>query len=108
MIVVGIGINTNVENEKIKEISEIATTLKSLFNININNDVLLDAIITNIEILNDRKNILSIVRNNMAYLNEKRFISQINKEAIIKGIDDDGYLIVNDKIDEYKISGGTI
>lgn len=108
LIVVGIGINTNVENEKIKEISEIATTLKSLFNININNDVLLDAIIKNIEILNDRKNILSIVRNNMAYLNEKRFISQINKEAIIKGIDDDGYLIVNDNLDEYKISGGTI
>ena len=44
----------------------------------------------------------------MAYLNEKRFISQINKEAIIKGIDDDGYLIVNDNLDEYKISGGTI
>ena len=108
VIVVGIGINTNFEEEKLGEIKEIATTLKSSVNIKINNDILLDKIIENIEKLNYNKETLSIFRDNMAFLNEKRFIGQINKEAIIKGIDDSGYLIACDEIQEYKISGGII
>ena len=44
----------------------------------------------------------------MAFLNKERFISQINKNAVIKGIDDNGYLIVVSDDAEYKISGGII
>jgi len=108
LIVVGIGINTNFEDKKLGELSNAATTLKSLFNIEIDNNILLDKIIENIKKLNYNKETLSIFRENMAFLDEKRFVSQISKEAIIKGIDDNGYLIVKSGLDEYKVSGGMI
>lgn len=108
LVVVGIGVNTNFEEGKLEELSDIATTLKSLFNIEINNDDLLDKIIENINKLNYNKEMLLIFRENMAFLNEERFISQINKNAIIRGIDDNGYLIVETENIEYKISGGII
>lgn len=108
LIVVGIGVNTNFEEEKIGKLMEIATTLKSLCNKEINNDVLMEKILENLNQIDNIKHILSTFRNNMAFLNEKRFIGQLNKEAIVKGIDDHGYLIVQDDIDEYKIIGGTI
>lgn len=103
-IIVGIGVNTNFNEENLGELCDIATTI----NIKIDNDMLLDKIIENIEKLIYNKETLSIFRGNMAFLDEKRFISQINKEAIIKGIDDDGYLIVESDMKEYKISGGII
>lgn len=106
LVVVGIGINTNIE--ELKGLSDIATTLKLSFNIECDNDILLEQIMKNIKELNDKREVLSIFRDNMAYLNEKRFISQISKEATINGIDDNGYLIVKDNFNEYKINGGTI
>lgn len=108
VIIVGIGINTNFEKEKLKDLVSIATTLKSLLGIEIDNDILLDKIIKNINELKEKKEILATFRNNMAFVNEKRFIGQLNKEAVIKGIDDFGYLIVYDNDDDYKIIGGEI
>lgn len=105
-IVVGIGINTNFEEEKLGDLINNATTIKSKYNIEIENDRLLDDIIKNISNLKEPQEILATFRNNMAFINEKRFIGQLNKEAIIKGIDDLGYLIVFDGNDEYKIIGG--
>lgn len=108
LVVVGIGINTNFEEESLGELSSIATTLKTYKNIEIDNDILLDKIIENINKLIYNKETLSIFRKNMAFLNEERYISQIDKNAIIKGIDDNGYLLVQSGVDEYKISGGVI
>jgi len=108
LVVVGIGINTNFEEEKLGELSERATTIKSSLNIEINNDILLDKIIENINKLIYNKEALPIFRENMAFANEERFVSQINKMAVIKRIDDNGYLIVEDENIEYKISGGVI
>lgn len=108
LVVVGIGINTNFEEEKLEELSNIATTLKSTFNIEINNDILLDKIIENINKLIYNKETISIFRENMAFVNKERFISQINQDATIRGVDDNGYLIVETENGEYKISGGVI
>lgn len=108
LVIVGIGINTNFEEENLGELVRIATTLRSSCDKEIDNEVLLEKIIQNINELQNMKHILSIFRNNMAFLNEKRFIGQINKEAIIKGVDDYGYLVVQDGEEEYKIIGGTI
>jgi len=108
LIIVGIGINTNFEEDKLGELSDIATTLKSSKNVEIDIDKLLEKIIENIDKLIYNKETLSIFRDNMAFLGEKRFISQISKEAIIKGIDNNGYLIVESDSVEYKVSGGII
>ena len=108
MIIVGIGINTNFDEDKLGDLMNISTTLKSAYNVSIDNDALLEKIIQNInELLYDEKT-LDIFAANMAYINDKRFISQINKEAIIKGINSEGFLIVQDGLTEYKISGGII
>ena len=107
LVVAGIGVNTNFEEEKLVELSDVATTLKSSCNISVDNNELLDKIIENINRLTSSE-VLSIFRENMAFLNEERFISQINKNAVIKGIDDNGYLIVESDSTEYKISGGII
>jgi len=106
VIIVGIGINTNFDKEKLKDLVNIATTLKSECKFEIDNDILLDKIIKNINELKNPKEILATFRNNMSFINEKRFIGQLNKEAVIKGIDDLGYLIVSDGNVEYKIIGG--
>jgi biotin-(acetyl-CoA carboxylase) ligase len=108
LIVVGIGINTNFKEKELGELSTTATTIQSAFNIEIDNEILLDKIIENINKLIYNKLTLSVFRENMAFLNEERFISQINKKAIIKGIDDNGLLIVKSGIEEHKIFGGII
>lgn len=107
-VVVGIGINTNFEKEQLGELVSGASTIKSELNIEINNEELLDKIIEKISVLQDTGEILRMFKSNMAYLNEKRYIGQINKEAIIKGIDNEGYLIVESEGEEYKIIGGTL
>lgn len=108
LIIVGIGVNTNFDEDKLGELIDISTTLKSACGVNIDNDNLLEKILQNINELICDSNILDIFRANIAFLNEERFISQIDKKAIIKGIDENGYLIVQDELGEYKISGGVI
>jgi len=88
LIIVGIGVNTNVDEDFLGELSDYATTLKTAFGFIIDNDILLDKIIENIDKLISNKEVLSIFESNMAFLGEERFISQINKKAIIKGIDE--------------------
>lgn len=107
-VVVGIGINTNFEKEQLGELVSSASTIKSELNIEVNNEELLDKIIEKISVLEDTGEILRMFKSNMAYLNEKRYIGQINKEAIIKGIDNDGSLIVESEGEEYKIIGGIL
>lgn len=106
-IVTGIGINTNFEACNFNELSSYATTIKSELNIDIDNDLLLDEIINNINTL-VQCDIVDIFMENMAYLNEERYVSQLKGKAIIKGINENGELIVfcNDKY--YNIDGGII
>ena len=107
-IVVGIGINTNFESSNLEELSDIATTILSETGINIDNEKLLDEIVQRVDELNDEKEILKMFRENMAFLGEKRYVSQIGCEAIILGINDNGYLIVNSNDKKNIIVGGTI
>lgn len=108
LIVVGIGINTNFESLNLEELSDIATTILSETGINIDNEKLLDEIMQRVDELNDEKEILKMFRENMAFLGEKRYVSQIKQEAIILGINDNGYLIVNSNDKKNIIVGGTI
>ena len=108
LVVVGIGINTNFNSENLGELSDIATTILSETDIKIDNDELLNEIIQRVDELSDEKEILRAFNENMAFLGEKRYISQINQEAMIMGINDKGYLIVNSNDKENIIVGGTI
>jgi biotin-(acetyl-CoA carboxylase) ligase len=51
---------------------------------------------------------LETYRENMAYINEKKFVKAINKEVIIVGIDDDGSLIIKENEIQSKITYGEI
>lgn len=104
LVIVGIGVNTNFNANEIENI----ITIKSLLNFEVNNDILLEKIIENIQKLVYDNKVLTIFEKNMAFIGEKRYISQIGKMATIKGIDEAGFLIVSDECVDYKISGGII
>lgn len=104
LVIVGIGVNTNFNANEIENI----ITIKSLLNFEVNNDILLEKIIENIQKLVYDNKVLTIFEKDMAFIGEKRYISQIGKMATIKGIDEAGFLIVSDECVDYKISGGII
>ena len=107
-IVVGIGINTNFDSSNLGELSDIAATIVSETGIMLDNEKLLDEIMEKTDKLNDEKEILKMFKENMAFLGEKRYVSQIEQEATVVGINDNGYLIVNSNDKENIIVGGTI
>jgi len=107
-IISGIGINTNIDSEKL---ISCATGLLKETGVEVDNIELLKSIVD--EFSNDLNNfdkneLLKTYRNNMAYINEKKFIKTINKEAVIKGIDENGALIIDDNKIERKINFGEI
>lgn len=107
-IISGVGINTNIES---KNLLECATSFVAETNNRINNTELMETIINkfykNLKEF-DKAGLLKMYRENMAYINEKKFIKVINHEAIIKGISDDGALIINENGVEKKITFGEI
>lgn len=104
LVIVGIGVNTNFDANELENI----ITTKSLLNLNVDNGILLKKIIENIDKLVYDNKVLTIFENNMAFIGEKRYISQIGKMATIKGINEAGFLIVSDEDVDYRISGGII
>lgn len=108
VIIAGIGINTNFDENNLGELCEIATTIQTSTGVNIDNRKLLDEILENINKLTEKDEILKLFRKNMAFLQQKRYISQIQKEAKIIGINGNGHLIVESDGQELIIVGGTI
>ncbi|MBQ7668569.1 MAG: biotin--[Clostridia bacterium] len=92
-VIIGIGINTNISKEY------LITTGTSLLN-ELNKQVDNGLIMMNIcEVLIKNKanfdveDIVDTFRNNMIYKNEKYFIKSLNKEVIIKDVDENGALV---------------
>ena len=107
-IVAGVGVNTNIDSEKL---IECATSLLKETGIVVDNDKLLNSIIDRFYHNIDRFNkdeLLNIYRENMAYINEKKYIKIINKEAVIKGICDNGALIIELDGEDKEITFGEI
>lgn len=88
-VVVGIGINTNVDFIKEKN----ATTFSSEIGIIKDNEDVMLKIINRCNEIEENK-IIEKFRRNMAYKGENRFISSIGKEAKILDVSDTGRLIV--------------
>jgi len=107
-IISGVGINTNIDSENL---IECATSFRIETNNIVDNIELMKSIIDkfydNLSEF-DKSEILKIYRENMAYINEKKFVKAINKEVIIKGIDNDGALIIEENGAEKKITFGEI
>lgn len=110
-IIIGIGINTNVDN--LDEFSDIATSFKIETNMELNNEIILKEILkeinTSLEILKHEKyKIIELFRSKMAFINEKKYISLLQGKAVIKGINDNGHLIVEFNGEEKEIFMGEI
>jgi len=107
-VISGVGINTNIDSE---DLIECGTTFFKETGVFINNLELLNSIIDKFyENLNNfnKEELFKIYKTNMAYLDEKKFIKIVGKEATIKGIDDNGALIIDDNGLERKITFGEI
>jgi len=107
-IISGVGINTNINSKELIDCGTgfLKETGMEIYNIELLNKII-EKFYQNINNFNKNK-MLEIYRKNMAYLNEKKFIKAINKEVIIKGIDESGALLINDNGIESKITFGEI
>lgn len=109
-VVIGIGVNTNFDRDFLGELKKVSDTLKSITGKVINNDDLMQKIIDNISVIENytKDTIINIFRDNMGLIGENRYITALEKEAIIIGIDNDGRLIVEYNGNQEKIIGGNI
>lgn len=93
-VVIGIGINTNVEKIEV----ENSTSFWKITNKVIDNEILMHKIIDNFfELVYKSEDIITDFRKNMAFLGEEKYISAIKRNAKIKGISDQGHLIIEDE-----------
>lgn len=93
-VVIGIGINTNVEKIEV----ENSTSFREITNKVIDNEILMHKIIDNFfELVYKSEDIITDFRKNMAFLGEEKYISAIKRNAKIKGISDQGHLIIEDE-----------
>jgi biotin-(acetyl-CoA carboxylase) ligase len=112
-LVIGIGINTNFDKSELKDITNSATfmseTSRKVDNYKLMEDIV-EEIIQNFNELVEKgpEGILMFFKENMAFLEEKRYVSAINKEAIIRGVSDKGYLLIEDDGEEKEIFFGMI
>ena len=90
-VVIGIGINTNVEDIDVENsVSFLDVTSKV-----IENQDLMRKIIDKF-VRFESENIISEFRKHMAFIGEEKFVSAINKNAKIIDISDEGHLIIED------------
>lgn len=107
-IISGIGINTNLNTN---ELIDCATSFIKETGVETDNIELMKNIVDtfyNNLIKFNKNELIEAYRNNMVYINEKRFIKTIKKEAVIKGIDENGALIIEEDNVERKITFGEI
>lgn len=102
-VIVGVGINTNIEKINIENSISFLSFVKK----DINNEELMKKIVDRFFKLED-KNIVCKFRENMAFMGEEKFISALNREARIVGISDKGHLIIEDDVEEKEIFVGEI
>lgn len=105
-VIVGIGINTNVEYVD----EEKATTFFNKTKINVNNYEVMKKIIERCnEVINSRMDkVIDIFRENMAYKGEVCFVSALGKDVKVLDVSDNGCLIVEADNETKEVSAGEI
>lgn len=93
-VIIGIGINTNIDNIDV----ENSTSFLRITNEKIDNEKLMYKIIDNFfEFTKKNEEVIEEFRKNMAFIGEEKYVSAIGKTARIKGISNEGHLIIEDE-----------
>lgn len=93
-VIVGIGINTNVDNVEV----ENSTSFLRVTGSKIDNEKLMRKVIDNFfELRDKREEVIEEFRKNMAFVGKEKYVSAIRKTAKIIGISCEGHLIIEDE-----------
>ena len=102
-VIIGVGINTNLAKIEVENSISLFDKTKKI----VNNKDLMEKIIDKFLEIKDN-DIVNKFRENMAFINEEKYISSINKKAKIIGVSDEGHLIIEDSGETKNIFVGEI